>query len=141
MAYIVLGGLVLLLVAAGIGMALQERKGAADPVVIYGVDDSVEFVWHGLAADSRSMIGKGDVRRILEWEMHYLQQPHLRDGDRDPVIGGIESAQFVQEQAHEHGRSYEPEVILEVFALQTAYLDAIGAIGGVAEGPIEERDR
>lgn len=138
MVYFVLGGLLVLLVAAGIGMLLQERHSTTDPVVVYGVDDAVEFVWEGLSDDMRANVGKGDVRHILEWEMHYLQQPHLHASDAVPVVGGIESARYVQDQAYEAGHSYEPGVILEVLELQGAYLVAIGAVGEVAEGSTGE---
>jgi hypothetical protein len=138
MVYFVLGGLLVLVVAAGIGMLLQERRGATDPVVVYGVDDAVEFVWEGLSDDTRESISQSDVRRMLEWEMQYLQQPHLRDSEAVPVVGGIESARYVQEQAYEAGHSYDPGVIFEVLELQGAYLVAIGAVGEVAEGSMGE---
>ena len=137
MAYLVLGVLLVLLVAAGVGMLLQERRGARDPVVVYGVDDAVDFVWEGLSDATRAKIGRGDVRRILEWEMHYLQQPHLRASEPVPVVGGVESARYVQDRAYEAGHSYDPDVILEVLNLQGVYLVAIGAVGEVAEGADE----
>lgn len=140
MVYFVLGGLLVLLIAAGIGMLLQERRGTTDPVVVYGVDDAVEFVWEGLSDDMPERLSKSDVRRILEWEMHYLQQPHLRDSEAVPVVGGIESARYVQDRAYEAGHSYDPGVILEVLELQGAYLVAIGAVGEVAEGSIGESE-
>lgn len=98
------------------------------PEAIYGVEDSIEFVWEALGED-RLGLKKSDVRRILEWEMHYLQQPHLWEGDEKAVVGGDSSAAYVQEQALEAGHPYEPDQIFAVLEFQAAYLHAIGAIG------------
>lgn len=114
----------------GVGLLLQERR-PAEVAIIYSVEDAIEYVWNGLAADTRESIGRSDVRRILEWEMHYLQRPDHRDGPA--VVGGIDAAAFAQERAIEQGYGYEPAIIFEVLDLQAAYLDEIGAVGETAE--------
>ena len=98
---------------------------------IYGVEDSIEFVFDALGEDTLGL-KKSDVRRILEWEMHYLQQPHLWEGDGSPIVAGEAAAAYVQEQAFEVGHPYEPEQIYAVLDYQAAYLLAIGAIGNEA---------
>lgn len=120
--------LVLVLAVFGVGMVLQERgRRIDDGVAVYGVDDAVVYVWDRLPADLAASSSQSDIRRILEWEMLYLQQPKKRDGPA--VVGSVEVAQFVQDRALETGHPYEPEVIFAVLDLQADYLNAIGAVG------------
>lgn len=121
---------VMMTVVLGFGVAMfwQESRRIRQRETIYGVEDSIEFVWDALGEDSAGL-KKSDVRRILEWEMHYLQQPHLWEQDGPPVVGGTAAAAYVQEQALAAGHPYEPEQIFAVLDFQAAYLLAIGAIG------------
>lgn len=118
--------------AFGIAMFWQESKRMTQKEVIYGVEDSIEYVWIGLGED-RHGLTKDDIRRILEWEMFYLQQPDLWENDGPPVVGGDAAATFAQERSFEAGYSYEPEQIFAVLNLQSSYLQAIGAIGSPAD--------
>ncbi|HZJ48936.1 MAG TPA: hypothetical protein VFD97_07885 [Acidimicrobiia bacterium] len=121
-----------LLVAFGIGMLAQRRRGHVDDgVAIYGVDDAVVYIWERLPESIAATTGRSDVRRILEWEMRYLQRPSRGDGPA--VVGSIADAEFIQERAYEAGQAYEPDVIFAVLDLQADYLLAIGAIGDAAE--------
>lgn len=124
-------GAVLAIVAAV--MLWQERHPAPEPegAVVYGVEDALEFVWSGLSEGSKQTLRRSDVRRILEWELLYLQRPALRDGAA--VVGSEEAAAFVQDRAWEQGHPYEPEEIFEVLDLQAAYLAALGAVGDPAD--------
>lgn len=101
---------------------------------IYGVEDSIDFIWDGLGEDKLGL-KKSDVRRILEWEMYYLQQPNLWKEEGPPIVGGEAAARYTQEQAFDAGFSYEPGQIFGVMDLQAAYLEAIGAVGEIAEPP------
>lgn len=123
--------LVAVLVVFGVGLLLQERN-PKETAIVYSVEDAVEFVWEGLSDNTREAIGRGDVRRILEWEMHYLQRPDHREGAA--VVGGIDAAAYAQERAIEQGYGYEPAVIFEVLDLQAAYLAELGAVGDEASG-------
>lgn len=118
--------LVVVLVVFAVGLLLQERR-PSEVAIVYSVEDALDFVWDGLGDTARESIGRADVRRILEWEMHYLQRPDHREGPA--VVGGIDAAGYAQERAIEQGFGYEPEVIFEVLALQAGYLDALGAVG------------
>jgi len=121
-----------LVLAFGIAMFWQESRRMRHPETIYGVEDSIEFIWDGLGEDKLGL-KKSDVRRILEWEMHYLQQPNLWAEDGPPVVGGEPAARYTQEQALEAGFSYEPVQIFGVMDLQAVYLHAIGAVGEIAD--------
>jgi hypothetical protein len=118
--------------AFGIAMFWQESKRMSSRETIYGVEDSIEFIWESLG-DDRHGLTKGDVRRILEWEMHYLQQPDLWKEDGPPIIGGGPAAAYAQEKALEAGYAYQPDQIYAVLDYQAAYLQAIGAIGEPAD--------
>ncbi len=117
----------------GAAMFWQESKRIRQPHTIYGVEDSIEFIWVALGGDTHGL-KKSDVRRILEWEMHYLQQPHLWESESSPVFGGPAAAEYVQEQALAAGHPYEPDQIFAVLDMQAAYLEAIGAIGDQVDG-------
>jgi len=121
--------LLVVLAVFGIGLLLQERGSRTDDgVAIYGVDDAAVYIWERLPDDVVGSIDQSDIRRILEWEMLYLQQPSKRAGPA--VVGGVDAAQFVQDRAYETGHPYEPEAIFAVLDLQSDYLRAIGAVGG-----------
>ncbi len=120
--------MIVLVLAFGVAMFWQESRRLQHSEAIYGVEDSIEFIWESLG-EERLGLRKSDVRRILEWEMHYLQQPNLWEEEGPPIVGGEAAARYTQEQALEAGFSYEPEQIFGVMDLQAAYLQAIGAIG------------
>lgn len=123
--------LMAVVLAFGVAMFWQESKRMRHREAIYGVEDSIEFVWESLGEDKRGL-KKSDVRRILEWELHYLQQPHLWADEGEAVVGSTASAQYVQDQALAGGHAYEPEQIFIVLEYQAAYLQAIGAIADEA---------
>ncbi len=131
-ALIFLAALVVVLVVFAIGLLLQERN-PVESAVIYSVEDAVDFVWDGLDAETKGSIDPSDVRRILEWEMHYLQQPAKRDGAA--VVGGIDAAAYAQDRSVEQGFGYEPEVIFAVLDQQALYLESLGAVGPPVQNP------
>ena len=120
--------LILVLVIFGAGMLSQEHgRRVDDGVAVYGVDDAVTYIWERLPEGMVDSIGSADIRRILEWEMLYLQQPAKSEGPA--VVGGTDAAEFVQERAFADGHAYEPDEIFIVLDLQADYLKAIGAVG------------
>ncbi|GMQ86203.1 MAG: hypothetical protein BMS9Abin07_1776 [Acidimicrobiia bacterium] len=123
--------LVVVLAVFGVGLLLQERR-PNEVAIVYGVEEALDFVWDGLGGATKDTIGRGDVRRILEWEMHYLQRPAHREGEA--VVGGLDAAAYAQEQSYAEGYAYEPEVIFAVLDLQAEYLAALGAVGD----PVDE---
>jgi hypothetical protein len=121
-----------LVFAFGIAMFWQESRRMRYRETVYGVEDSIEFIWEGLG-DHKLGLKRSDVRRILEWEMRYLQKPELWEEEGQPVVGGEAAAAYAQEQSFEEGHSYEPEQIYAVMDLQAEYLVAIGAVGDIVE--------
>lgn len=122
------GVLMLVVLAFGVAMFWQESKRVRREAAIYGIEDSIEWIWEGLGDDTLGLT-QADVRRILEWEMHYLQQPDLWKEDGTPVVGGEAAARYARERAAEQGHVYEPRQIHAVLDLQASYLRAIGAVG------------
>ncbi len=123
--------LVVVLAIFGVGLLLQERR-SSEVAIVYGVEEALDFIWEGLGDATKASIGRRDVRRILEWEMHYLQRPDHRD--EEAVVGGLDAAAYAQERSYAQGYAYEPEVIFEVLDLQAEYLAALGAVGD----PVDE---
>lgn len=112
-----------------IAFAWQERRVGAADVTIYSVEDSIDYVTPRLSPEVAANIKRSDVRRILEWEVRYLQDPALhRDGE--PIVaGGLPSAEFAQARLAQMGYPYDGPEIIEVLDLRAEYLREIGAVG------------
>ena len=139
---VALAGLLLLLALAA-AVAWQERRRPAGRAIVYGVEDSIEFILAGLDTPAAARLRERDVRRILEWAVRFLQDPALRvEADRPPVAAGLEAAAYVQEQALAAGYAYDGDLIIEVLELQAEYLASLGAVGDpVEEDPGREADQ
>jgi hypothetical protein len=125
----VLVGALLVIVAL---MVWQEakRRPSYEPLE-YVVNDAVKHIAERLPVDSD--LENGDIRRIIEWEVFYLQG--LAQDDRknpvETVAGGHDSSvDYIAEQIRtKHGVSYAHDQIEEVLRLEADYLVAIGAVG------------
>jgi hypothetical protein len=122
-------GVLLVIVAL---MVWQEarRRPSYEPLE-YVVNDAIKHVAERLPYDSG--LRTGDIRRILEWEVFYLQGL-AQDKRRNPVetvAGGHEaSVEYIADEIRsKHGVSYSQEQIAEVLRLEADYLVAIGAVG------------
>ena len=121
---------VLLVIVALLVWQEARRRPSYEPLE-YVVNDAVKHVTERLPEDLG--LRSGDVRRILEWEVFYLQG--LAQDDRsnpvETVAGGHEaSVEYIADQIRsEHGVSYSHEQITEVLRLEADYLVAIGAVG------------
>lgn len=126
-------GLLVLLVGIGLAFAWQESKPSPDPVVVYGTEDALDFIMARLSERTGSRLQRSDVRRILEWEMLYLQSTEHPPGAA-VVVGGVEAAEFAQRRALEQGYGYDPASIIDVLDRQAEYLAALGAVGEPVTG-------
>ena len=126
---ILLVGVLLVIVAL---MVWQEakRRPSYEPLE-YVVNDAIKHVAERLpeSLDLRN----SDIRRILEWEVFYLQglAQKKRSNPVETVAGGHErSIEYIGDQIQtKHGVSYSHEQIAEVLRLEADYLVAIGAVG------------
>ena len=131
-------GVFLLIIAL---VVWQEAKGrpSYEPLE-YVVEDAVKHVNEGLPQGSA--LTKADIRRILEWEVFYLQG--LAQDDRSnpvaTVAGGHDaSVEYIVSQIQAtHAVSYSPEDVQNVLSLEADYLMAIGAIGEPVDQGEEE---
>lgn len=126
--------LLLLIVAA---MVWQEARRAPEATPVYVLEEAVPYVFRRLSDEAMSRLDPDDVKRILEWEVYYLQgldKPRSdRNGDPEArVAGGHDSVLFVESRCSDEGHEYLYEDISEVLSGQGEYLASIGAIGPVA---------
>ena len=108
--------------------AWQEKRAEEEDVTIYSVEDSIAYVYQRLGDKHKESLKRLDVRRILEWEVRWLQDPGLH-GDAPVVAGGLPSAEFAQDSLALQGYGYDGPEIIEVLDLRAEYLASIGAIG------------
>ena len=127
---------VLLVVVALVVWQHAQRQGPRE--VTFGIENAVSFVTPRLDEAIRTRLGRDAIRRIIEWEVFYLQglaQDDRRNpvetvaGDYGPAVDFI-----VGEIARVHDRTYSSSDVGAVLALSAAYLQSIGAIGEQAGG-------
>jgi hypothetical protein len=137
MSPLILGALlVAVLLALAAAMVWQEavKRPGQDPLT-YVLEDAVRFVHARLGPEPP--LTRDDIRRILEWEVIYLQGVSPRQsGTLAPVrVGGSDEAvRFVSGQISRHsGPRYSEQAIREVLEGEAEYLASIGALGTPAE--------
>ena len=126
-----------MLVLVGLAFYWQGSIRLPGSAVSYGVEDSISYITPRLSEPTRRQIGAKSVRRILEWEMKYLQDSLDADPDQVVVLGGDSAVSYVIERTARQGFDYEPEVVREVLQLQAEYMASIGAL---AE-PVTDEER
>jgi len=127
-AFLLAIGLLILLVTIGLAFYWQGSISLPGSAVSYGVEDSIRYITPRLSEQTRGKIGAKSVRRILEWEMKYLQD-RLRDESEDAVVlGGDAVVSYVVSQTAAQGFDYEPETVIEIMGLQAEYMNSIGAL-------------
>jgi hypothetical protein len=129
--------LLMLLIVIGLAFYWQGSIRLPGAAVAYGVEDSIKYITPRLNASTREIIGHKSVRRILEWEMKFIQDTLDSDPDRPAVLGGEQAAAYVLARTRQQGFEYAPAIVAEVLQLQAEYMASIGAI---AE-PVGDADR
>lgn len=127
---------VLLVIVALVIWQHAQREGPRE--VTFGIENAVSFIITRLDAEVHQRLGTDGVRRVVEWEVFYLQglaQENRRQpvetvaGDYGPAVEFIKG-----EIARVNNRTYAAEDIGAVLALGVTYLQSIGAIGDAAGG-------
>lgn len=109
-----------------------RRRPSYEPLE-YVIEDAVKHVEDGLHEEGNDRLRRADIRRILEWEVFYLQG--LAQEDRkipvESVAGGHQaSVDYIIDQiATKHGVSYSHADVEDVLRLEADYLFRIGAVG------------
>ena len=126
-------GVLLIIAALVVWQHASRRPGSPT----YGVEDAVAYVYPRLERTTQSHLGEAGVRRILEWEIFYLQGLAQENPlvPVETVAGPYEPAvDFIRQRIeHIHGHPYSLDDIKAVLEVQVAYLAAIGAIGSQLE--------
>jgi hypothetical protein len=132
----VLLAVLLVIIAAMVWQEAKRRSGSGQ--LVYSVDDAVDHVMAELDEDVRGRLGKAGVRRVLEWEVYYLQglAEGKPAGEFTVVAGGHGPAvEYIAEQiSDQHRVDYGVEDIRTVLAGEARYLVTIGAVGEPVEG-------
>lgn len=119
-------------------MVWQESKRRPSYEALeYVVEDAVKHVEAGLEAEGNVTLRRADIRRILEWEVFYLQGL-AQDKRRNPVetiAGGHEaSISYIIEQIDsKHGVTYAQNDVESVLRHEADYLVRIGAVGDAVD--------
>ena len=100
----------------------------------YLIPEAVGFIFDRLSDRALDNLEQEDVRRIIEWNLHYRQVIGPRQLGHPPVVGGGDGIEYVMERASAAGIAIDPLDIAEVMAVETDYLLQIGAVGA----PVEE---
>jgi len=120
--------LLMLLILIGLAFYWQGSIRLPGTAVAYGIEDSIKYITPRLSSGTGAVIGPKSVRRILEWEMKFVQDSLDSDPDRPVVLGGAEVTVYILARTAQQGFEYEPAIVGEVLQLQAEYMASIGAI-------------
>ncbi len=124
----VLAGVFLLLVAVMLWQEAKARARPADPV--WGIEDASDFVVGRLAETPRSRLGRDGVRRIIEWQVYFLQMLARRDRDVPIVVGTTDgTVEYILGEVERQGHPMASEDVQAVLELVGEYLVEIGVVG------------
>lgn len=123
------------LLLAGV-MLLQEAKfDPAREVPEYILNDAVKFVGRQADPGVRKRIGHSGIQRVLEWQVHFLQDLARRDKDAPIVLGDTGGvAKLIAEQLRNNGHDFLVADIVSCLDLQGEYLISVGAVGQAVSG-------
>jgi len=133
MSPLILGALlvaVLLVMAAAMVWQEAVKRPGHEPLT-YVLEDAVGFVHARFGPEPP--LTRDDVRRILEWEVIYLQGVSPKQSGALAAVrvgGSDEAVQFIMGQiTRRTGPRYSEEAIRVVLEGEAEYLDSIGALG------------
>lgn len=115
-------------------LVMQEgprwRSRARDPYE-YILSDATQWVWDRLDHARRTGFAPGDVLRILEWQVFYLQESvrGVPRGEATVVVGDTpDAAAYIIAKSAGQGFTYDDTFVADVLEHQAAYLVSIGAV-------------
>jgi hypothetical protein len=132
-----------LVVAVAAIFVIREAGRIADepPPALFDPEDAYEFVVEELPDEVAATLTPDDVRRILDFEVEFLNHRGMVGNGSMPhpsglaVFGGPETTAYILERATATGEAYLPEQVRAVLETQLRYLRAIGAIGPADPNP------
>ena len=147
--------LVTALIVMGIACAIAAwfvareagRLSAEPPPPVFDMDEAYDWVVENLPDIVAATLTPDDVRRILDFELEFLQRKGVTGGNGsslqtpgDVVVGGVETVEYIVGRSRATGEEYLPEQVYAVIETQLAYMRAIGAVGGEAAPDEQPRD-
>ncbi len=130
----VVGGVALAAVLVAIVAAFTWQGGRlfrGQGAVIYALDDATRFVHSHLDPATANRVSRGQVRRVLEWQIEYQQVVAPRGGLRS-VIGSGDAIEHILQRAGERGDVIDPVDVAEIIAADVEFLLSIHAVGAPA---------
>lgn len=122
----------LFLVIVGFVVWQEARRRPTYESRVYVIEDAVKHVEAGLIEEGKE-VTRADIRRILEWEVFYLQglaQDHRKNVVETVAGGHRDSIEFIIEGiADKHGTEHDFGDVADVLRYEADYLIAIGAVG------------
>lgn len=112
-------------------LRMQERA----PLAVFDPDDAYEFVVAHLDDLVASTLTPEDVRRILGFQIEFLQRAGVaKNGSTatppgEVIIGESEMVDHVLARCAATGEAYIPEQVWPVIECQLTYLRSIGSVG------------
>lgn len=124
----ILAGVLILIVAVMVFQESRSRFEVREPE--YVIEDAVRFVHARLDPTVRAVLGIPGVRRILEWQVYFLQRL-AKDDKEIPIVMGITegTVAYVVERLASQGHPFDAAQVTAVLEAQGAYLVHIGAVG------------
>ena len=127
----------MLLVFLGLAAVMLLQEARYDPEAQspeYILNDAVAFVGDRVEPEVRRRIGRSGVQRVLEWQVHFLQQLARTDKDVPIVLGNTAgTAQYIADRLKSEGHVFPLEDIAACLELQGSYLVSVGAVGQEAD--------
>lgn len=143
---VILGALLFALFCLIVGVLVwqEARRRPQERGLEYVVEEAVRYIVGRLDDATRSRLGVAGVRRVIEWEVYYLQglAQKSRRNPVETIAGGSEASidYIVGQIAEVNGVTYDRSDVAKVLELEAAYLVSIGAVGEPVEreqgGPI-----
>lgn len=119
-------------------LVLWQHASRGKHEITFGIEDAVEFVMARLPEETGRRVREPGVRRILEWEIYYLQglAQESRRTPVETVAGSYRPAvDYIRDQiSQRHNLEYPEGDIEGVLDLSVEYLASIGAVGDPVGG-------
>lgn len=122
----------------------EARRRPSPSEKAYVIDEAVRFISSRLPADVRGRLRGGGVKRVIEWEVFYLQglAQKSRRQPVETVAGGSDASidYIVDRIAVVNGVTYDRGDVGEVLRLEAEYLMSIGAVGEPVDLAIDQSE-
>ena len=134
---VVIGVLIFVLVFAIAAVTIGRETHRLDsdaPAPSFELIDAVDWISERLPSSVSGQISYADVRDIVTWHLDLMARSGMAQKSEELLIVDDESAvDAVILRAAEEGRAFDPTHIRAVLDGELGYLEAIGAVGPLAD--------